>query len=104
AGHRGLSGRRKENGMNAPLDVRGLTMPQVLKRHAEQRGDMLALREKELGLWKRYSWKDYYAQARLTAIGLYALGFRPGDRLAVAGDDTPQWLFADLGAQMAGGA
>lgn len=84
--------------------VPDITLPQLLKHHAESRGGELALREKELGIWKRFTWRDYYETARLAAIGLRALGFQPGDRLAVASDDTPQWLFADLGAQMAGGA
>lgn len=90
--------------MSAGFDVAGMTMPQVLKRHAETQGAALALREKQKGLWRRHSWQDYFDQARLTAIGLHALGFKGGDRVAVAGDDSPAWLFADLGAQMAGGA
>lgn len=81
-----------------------MTMPQALKRRAETLGDALALREKELGLWRRTSWKQYFENARRFAIGLYALGFRAGDRLAVASDDTPEWLYADLAAQMIGGA
>ncbi|HEV7416647.1 MAG TPA: AMP-binding protein [Tianweitania sediminis] len=90
--------------MTARLNISGLTMPQVLKHHADTQGSALALREKARGLWRRYSWRDYYANARLAAIGLLTLGFQPGDRLAVAGDNSPQWLFADLGAQMIGGA
>lgn len=90
--------------MSAALDVSRLTMPQVLHHHATAQGDALALRIKEKGLWRRYSWKDYFDHARLVAIGLRALGFEAGDRVAVAGDDSPEWLFSDLGSQMAGGA
>src|SRR5690606_18882913 len=99
-GRRGQGGQ----GMSGGLDFAALTMPQVLKHRAETQGTELALREKQKGLWRRFTWEDYFETARLTAIGLHALGFRPGDRLAVAGDDSPQWLFADLGAQIAGGA
>ena len=81
-----------------------MTIPQALKRRAELHGDRLALREKAFGVWRGVSWRDYYAQARRFAIGLHALGFRAGDRLAVASDDTPEWLYADLAAQMLGGA
>lgn len=90
--------------MTGALDFSDITMPQVLKHRADTQGGDLALREKQRGLWRRFTWKDYFENTRLTAIGLYALGFRPGDRIAVAGDDSPQWLFSDLGAQMAGGA
>jgi long-chain acyl-CoA synthetase len=81
-----------------------MTMPQVLRYRAQTQGDLLALREKDRGLWRRTTWKGYFENARLLAIGLYALGFRSGDRLAVASDDIPEWLFADLAAQMVGGS
>lgn len=84
--------------------IAAMTMPQVLKHHAETRGHELALRDKNRGLWQRATWKDYFDKARFFAIALHAGGFRAGDRLAVAGDDSPEWLFADLGAQMLGGA
>lgn len=85
-------------------DLPGLTMPQVLKRHAEGLADVVALREKDRGLWRRTSWRQYYETVRWVAIGLHILGFRAGDRLAVASEDTPEWLFADLAAQSLGGA
>jgi long-chain acyl-CoA synthetase len=81
-----------------------MTMPQLLKHRAGTQGDALALRVKERGLWRRTDWKGYFDNARRLAIGLYALGFRPGDRLAVASDDSPEWFYADLAAQMIGGA
>jgi len=91
--------------MNHELQSLALrTMPQALKYRAETLGDRLALREKDLGVWRRTSWREYFENARRFAIGLYALGFRAGDRLAVASDDTPEWFYADLGAQMIGGA
>ncbi|WP_158969995.1 AMP-dependent synthetase/ligase [Chachezhania sediminis] len=85
-------------------DILGLTMPQVLQRRAEDHGARLALREKVRGLWRRTTWAEYFANARRAAIGLYAMGFRPGDRLAIASEDTPEWYYCDLAAQMLGGA
>ncbi|SEO42251.1 long-chain acyl-CoA synthetase [Salinihabitans flavidus] len=84
-------------------DIHKMTMPQILRARARDHGARLALREKALGLWQRTTWQEYFDKARLTAIGLYALGFRPGDRLAIASDDSPEWYYADLGAQMLGG-
>lgn len=89
---------------STPPDMTAMTMPQLLRHRAGAQGADLALREKKLGRWVRYSWADYHEQARLAAIGLHVLGLRAGDRIAVAGEDTPQWLFSDLGAQMLGGA
>ncbi len=91
--------------MSAPgFDPMALTMPQILAHHARTRTSALALREKDRGLWRRTTWGDYFERVRAFAIGLTALGFRPGDRLAIAGDDSPEWFCADLAAQMAGGA
>lgn len=91
--------------MTLTLDrIPAMTMPQILREQARAQGAALALREKDRGLWRRTTWDEYFTTARLTAIGLHALGFRPGDRLAIASDDTPEWYFSDLAAQMLGGA
>lgn len=86
------------------LNTSIMTMPQVLKWHADTQGGALAFREKVNGVWERTDWRQYYAKARQLAIGLWAIGLRSGDRLAVASDDSPEWLLADLAAQMVGGA
>jgi long-chain acyl-CoA synthetase len=87
-----------------PNRLRSMTLPQILKARAQAHGDTLALREKDRGLWRRTTWKGYYETTRLFAIGLYSLGLRTGDRLAIASDDTPEWFYSDLAAQMLGGA
>ena len=40
---------------NALQDA-AITIPQLLRQRAGLDGDRLALREKEHGIWKRYSW------------------------------------------------
>ncbi|MBT9292903.1 AMP-dependent synthetase/ligase [Prosthecodimorpha staleyi] len=80
------------------------TMPQILAWRADQMPRALALREKVRGLWRQTTWRDYFERTRAFAIGLHALGFRAGDRLAIAADDCPEWFLADLAAQMLGGA
>jgi long-chain acyl-CoA synthetase len=79
-----------------------ITIPQLLRRRAGLHGDRLALREKERGIWQRYSWNHYYETARLVALGLMSLGIKSGDRVAIASEDTPEWFYADLGIQMIG--
>jgi long-chain acyl-CoA synthetase len=80
------------------------TMPQLLLHWARTAPDRLAFREKELGIWKRITWGDYWRNVQRFALGLRALGFAPGDRLAVASENTPEWMYADLAAQALGGA
>ena len=57
----------------------------------------IALREKDFGIWNEYSWAEYGEQARLTGLGLKALGLNRGDVCAIASEITKEWLFSDLG-------
>ncbi|SDY83187.1 long-chain acyl-CoA synthetase [Asanoa ishikariensis] len=56
----------------------------------------VAMREKHHGIWRQYSWSDYWDQALTVAHGLLALGVEPGDRVAVHADNRPEWLFTDV--------
>jgi long-chain acyl-CoA synthetase len=88
--------------LRAVLREAAITIPQLLRQRAELHGDQLALREKDYGIWNRYSWSHYDETARSVALGLLSLGIKPGDRVAIAGEDTPEWFYADLGIQMIG--
>lgn len=79
-----------------------ITLPQLLRLRATAHPDALAIREKEHGIWKRFTWAHYYGTARLVAFGLQSLGLKRGDRVAVASENTPEWYYADLGAEMLG--
>lgn len=88
--------------LRASLQNASITIPQLLRQRAALHGDRLALREKEYGIWNPYSWRHYYQTARAVALGLMSLGIKPGDRVAIAGENTPEWFYADLGTQMIG--
>jgi len=78
------------------------TLPALLRIHAQERPDQIALREKNHGVWSGRTWSDYWRDARRTALGLWKLGLQRGDRIIIAAEDVPQWFYADLGAQMIG--
>lgn len=80
-----------------------ITMPQLLMHWADTIPGELAIREKDLGIWNRVTWAEYFAKVRGFALGLHAMGFGHGDRLAIASEDTPEWLYADLATQALGG-
>ena len=82
-----------------------LTLPALLHRNAEKFGDRrVAIREKEFGIWQSVTWKGYYEHVRDFALGLHVLGFKAEDKLAYAGDNRPEGLYAELAAQCLGGA
>ncbi len=89
--------------LNEALHSGNQTLPKLLQHWARTTPDALAFREKDLGIWNRMSWRHYHDTARRFALGLLSLGFRRGDRLAIASEDTPEWMFADLGTQAIGG-
>lgn len=88
--------------LNARLTATDITLPQLLRHRARERGDALAIREKDYGIWKRFTWRHYSDTARLVAFGLLSLGVKGGDRIAIASENTPEWFYADLGAEMLG--
>ena len=79
------------------------TLPKLLLRNAEQLAERDAMREKQYGIWQTYTWRDYADEVRRFALGLAALGFQRGDKLAVIGDNRPQLYFSMLAAQSLGG-
>ncbi|NWG01916.1 MAG: AMP-binding protein, partial [Syntrophaceae bacterium] len=75
------------------------TIPKLFLRNVREHGQRVALREKDLGIWKRVTWEDYYGHVRDFAMGLKALGFEAGDKVSILGDNCCEWLYADIAAQ-----
>jgi len=76
-----------------------MSLPSLLLKHAAERPDDAALREKSLGVWREISWAQYAERSARVGLGLLELGVEPGDRVAVQSENRPEWLLADLGAQ-----
>jgi len=81
------------------------TWPQVLTYNCQKYGDShIAMRHKHRGIWQPYTWNDYYLNVKKLALGLLSLGFKPGDKVLIIGDNTPEWYYAELAAQSNHGA
>ena len=89
--------------MEEQSDLRNYTIPQLLRWRVEQDGSQVALREKDFGYWRTYSWDEYYAQVRKVALGLEKLGLEKGSKVALIGDNIPELLFVAIGTQALGG-
>ena len=79
------------------------TFPRLLLHHAAVRGDHPAVREKDLGIWQTWTWREAAAEVRSLACGLAAQGFRRGMHLAIIGDNRPRLYWAMAAAQALGG-
>ena len=82
---------------------KGDTFPKMLKFNYEHYAKEIAMRYKKFGIWQTYSWEDYYLNVKYLALGLLSLGFKRGDKLAIIGDNSPEWYFGELAAQANGG-
>ena len=81
----------------------GMTFPRLLAKHAAERGDRPATREKDLGIWQTWTWAQVAAEVRALACGLAAQGFRRGMHLAIIGDNRPRLYWSMTAAQALGG-
>jgi long-chain acyl-CoA synthetase len=75
------------------------TFPRLLLHHASLRGDQSAIREKDLGIWQAWTWRQVSEEVSLLACGLAALGFKRGDHLAIVGENRPRLYWSVTGAQ-----
>ena len=85
--------------MNRPA-----TVPQYFLRQVEVHGGgKVALRQKEFGIWREFSWEESCEQVRNFGLGLRELGLARGDHVATIGDNDRQYLWAYLGLLAVGG-
>src|SRR5688500_14193266 len=79
------------------------TFPKLLMHHAQVRGARAAIREKDLGIWQTWTWREFADEARLLAAGFAAEGLKRGDHFALVGDNRPR-LYAAMAAVQCLGA
>lgn len=74
------------------------TLPQYFLRQVHKYGtNKVALRQKELGIWREFTWQDSYEQVKNFALGLIVLGVQRQDKICTIGDNDRQYLWGYLG-------
>lgn len=87
-----------------PLDTQFDTLPKFFVALAERYGaGKVAMRKKRYGLWQEYSWADSLAHVRDFCLGLTCLGLQRGDKVSIIGENDPEYYWAELALQSAGG-
>ncbi len=80
------------------------TFPKLLHQRYQQWGEKrVALRQKEFGIWREYTWNDCYEKTKFIALGLASLGLKNGDIVSILGHSSPEWFWCEVAVQAAGG-
>jgi len=78
------------------------TFPQLLLKHAAERGSAPAMREKEYGIWQTRSWGDMVALVEQIACGLHQAGLQRGEHMVLVGSNRPRLYATMLAIQSLG--
>ncbi len=81
----------------------GDTLSSMFWNAVKKRGDSIWLRQKELGIWRSWTWNQTGQQVREIANGLMSLGFAPGECASVLANTTVDWVLVDLAILSCGG-
>ncbi|MBP2231101.1 long-chain acyl-CoA synthetase [Azospirillum agricola] len=85
---------------NAPMSLPDLkihdTLPKLVTLHARDHGSEIAMREKDFGIWRTFTWSDVHARVRAFALGLTKLGVVPGEVVGLLGDNRPDWVMGEV--------
>ena len=84
---------------NLPFD----TVPKMFWQRVDELGSAIMMRQKDLGLWRAYSWADVGQIVSEIGAGLVSLGFAPGQVASVLANTCREWVWADLAVQSMGG-
>ena len=79
------------------------TVAKLFLKKTAERGEVVAMREKDFGIWQSYTWNDYRERALEIAYGLLSVGLQRGDVVSIQSEDCREWLWTDLGVLLAGG-
>ncbi len=81
----------------------GDTITAMFWNAVAQRGEKVWLREKDLGIWRSWSWTQVGEAVREIAGGLLSLGFAAGDTSSILSNTVLEWVLCDLAVLSCGG-
>lgn len=86
-----------------PIFVDGCdTLPKLFIKRCSELEGKVAHREKHLGIWKGFSWRDYYNSVRLIALGLHHLGLERNNIVSIISEGRKEWIYTDTATQCMG--
>lgn len=79
-----------------------LTLPRMLRQRAAQDAARVAIRQKDYGIWKPFTWAQYHQRASHFGQGLATLGLAPGGHVGIISENRIEWVLAQMGAGLIG--
>jgi len=79
------------------------SIPELFRMRVKELGDATMMRQKELGIWRAYSWNEVAAIVGEIGAGLVSMGFEPGEVASVLSNTCREWVWCDLAVQSIGG-
>lgn len=79
-------------------------IPELYKWRVNETPDRPAFSYKKDNQWVDISWKDFFQRAKCIASALIHMGFKKGNTAAIYSYNRLEWVLADLGILLAGGA
>jgi long-chain acyl-CoA synthetase len=78
------------------------TFPKLLLHQASRHAGRPAMREKRYGIWKTWTWATLAHEVQSLALGLNEAGVKPGERVAIIGNNRARLYWSILAAQCLG--
>lgn len=77
------------------------TLPKNFLLRVKELGDRVAMRKKRYGIWQEYTWNEVYSHVRHFCLGLVSLGLKPGETVAIIGENNPEFYWAQIATHSA---
>mgnify|MGYP001209360557 FL=1 len=81
----------------------GDTIPAMFWNAVERRGANVWLRQKDLGIWRSWTWKQVGQAVEEIGHGLLALGFGSRETASILSNTNIEWVLSDLAVLSANG-
>jgi long-chain acyl-CoA synthetase len=78
------------------------TFPKILLERAKSSANRPAIREKNLGIWQSWTWREVRNEVENFACGLAALGLNKNEKLIIVGDNRPRLYWSMAATQCLG--
>lgn len=79
------------------------TLPKAFLSSVGKYRDRIAMRKKRYGIWQEYTWGECYQHVHNFCLGLVSLGLQRGDKVAIIGENDPEFYWAEIAIHSAGG-